>query len=566
MGTITGDVYINGQPRTRSMMKSTAYVMQENAHIGSLTVHETLYFAAQLRLPQEMPDSAKEERIVSITRTLGLENIMHSVVGNEEKRGISGGQKKRLSIGVEIIHLPEMIFFDEPTSGLDSAIAYEVMFTVRQLANQNRTILCTIHQPSAHTFEFFDKVMILVKGEVFYYGKRAEMVKFFTSSVYKFKFQPGSNPADFVMGIGSETVLSDKKEKVPAEKLVELYQQSEMSTTFNQQFDEYLSKDAKVPIDKSSSPPKEALQSERKSLFQISSYTFNRPSFYIMKGSRKSDSSEQPTSELFQIQTLVYRQLLCKKREKYTTIADSARYIFVALFYGSIFYSLDTGTDPTVYTNRLSIIYFSLMAVLMSHQEDIPLIHEDRIIFYRERASNVCTPMSYWISRLIVAIPFDLANVFLYALILYYMVGFRTDKSSAFWFFVLVLWFVDFVSLFICQFVAFISSTTEIAMSIFPIILFFITAFQGFIIYLPEFPDWLGWAANLSYMRFAFQSLVLNEFQGNSDDLPDGDDYIDMLGFNTISKTECVCLLIVFFILHGLSSMFTVQYFNFEKR
>jgi ABC-type multidrug transport system ATPase subunit/ABC-type multidrug transport system permease subunit len=549
VGEIFGEIFINGRRRTRAMMKSTAYVMQDNAHIGSLTVQETLYFAAQLRLPQYMAETAKEERIQDILRILGLHHIANSVGGNEERRGISGGQKKRLSIGVEIIHLPEMIFLDEPTTGLDSAIAYEVMFAVRQIANQNRTVLCTIHQPSTYTFELFDKVMLLGAGQMFYFGKRESIVNYFTQSVYRFPHKSGSNPADYIIAISCQAIPSgiDGNERISPDQLIEMYQQTSLYKDFYTKIDEMIQTDK-------------------------FNYANAKQAMLTTDGNEDDDNNTVSnndrnfyhTSLLFQIKTLVHRLLVRKRREYLHTIACTLRVIAVAIFYGTIYYQLPTGTDITDYQNRIAILFFSLLSELMNHQEDIPELHEDRLIFYREQSAQAYTIFAYWISKFLIALPFDFINVFLYSVILYNLVGFRST-NDAFPFFLMIMWITNYISLLICQSLAFFSSNTEIAMSLFPMVLFFVTAFEGFVIYLPEFPDWLGWAANVSYMRFAYQSLVLNEFQGN-DELPLSTYYIDMLGFNTFSKTKCACFLLIFFVFHGLASFLAVKFINFEKR
>lgn len=120
-GRITGQILYNRRPE----LKSFAYVMQESVQIGLLTVRETLYFAAELRLPESWPVEQKHARVEKILKILALDGIAESRVGDETVRGISGGQLKRLSIGVEIVHLPDLMFLDEPTTGLDSAISYE---------------------------------------------------------------------------------------------------------------------------------------------------------------------------------------------------------------------------------------------------------------------------------------------------------------------------------------------------------------------------------------------------------------------------------------------------------
>ena len=307
-GEVTGEIYINGRRSTKAMMRSSAYVMQDNAHIGVLTVQESLYFAAQLRLPQNMSEDLKTERIKNIMGILGLAGIANSVVGDEHQRGISGGQKKRLSIGVEIIHLPELIFLDEPTTGLDSSIAYEVMYTVRKLANQNRTIVCTIHQPSSHTFSLFDTVMLLVAGQMFFYGKREKIVPFFTNCVYHFPYRAGSNIADFIIAISAQALLSADNQKVTPEQLVELYQQSSFYHTFYDKIEEYLTKDCLIPVNE-------------KAAFHVTNLSLSRDSMLHVSDELK----EQFNEEFFQIRVLVHRLIVRKRRDWKTTLLVTIR-------------------------------------------------------------------------------------------------------------------------------------------------------------------------------------------------------------------------------------------------
>jgi ABC-type multidrug transport system ATPase subunit/ABC-type multidrug transport system permease subunit len=577
VGEITGEIYINGKLRTRAMMKSTAYVMQDNAHIPTLTVRETMYFAAQLRLPQETSMLMKEERIQDILKLLGLQHIQYSIVGDEERRGISGGQKKRLSIGVEIVHLPEMIFLDEPTTGLDSAISFEVMYAVRELANQNRTVLCTIHQPSCQTFELFDKVILLGAGQTCYFGKRADIVNYFTESIYRFPNRPGSNPADFVIAIAAQAVLSPimihTNGSVSTNLLIEMYRESTLFKNFSDNLEESLIKDSLA--NPSAETGKESFQLTFGSSAKMTSASQNQvpkssgipPQSSLTHHLEIIDNSEiiQDTTTFFQIKVLMHRLLLCKKRDPVTTIIMILRYLVIGIFFGTVFYQLPTGTDPTVYDDRLAVMFFALIALLLNHQEDIPALHDDRLVFYRERATNLYSIFAYWIARVGISLPFDLFNVILFSIPYYWLIGLRESPSNSFPFFFMILWMADALALFTCHFLSFISPTTEIAMSLFPIVLFFATSFEGFIVYLPEFPTWLGWGANLSYMRFSFQALVINELQGN-DNLPLAQEYLDMLGFTTFSKTQCACFLIVFLFVQGVVAYSAVRFINFEKR
>ena len=201
----------------------------------------------------------------------------------------------------------------------------------------------------------------------------------------------------------------------------------------------------------------------------------------------------------------------------------------------------------------------------MWQSKAIPDLVEDRHLLQREIASQACSNGSYWISRLIVQLMFDLFNIFLYAIILYHCIGLR-QTNSGFGYFLLIAWISSLISFFICEFLAFISFSTEMAVIFFPVVLFFATSFEGFIVYLSRFPNWLRWGTNLAYLRFAFQGLIVNEFADNTKDLPLGQDFLETLSFDTLSKKECIGYLILFLGFHGILSFLALEFVQHEKR
>jgi ATP-binding cassette subfamily G (WHITE) protein 2 len=218
-GKILGEITYNGSPE----LKSFAYVMQDNVHMGILTVRESIYYAAELRLNQLMSKEAKARRVEKIIDMLGLQKVANTILGTHDIRGVSGGQLKRVSIGVEIVNLPNLMFLDEPTTGLDSSISLEVMSAVRNLANQNRTVICTIHQPSEDTFALFDTLLLLAEGRVIYFGPAATVTEYFTQSPYQFVCKPGANPADFVVAVAGSFLPAGDGRSVSGGELAAYY-------------------------------------------------------------------------------------------------------------------------------------------------------------------------------------------------------------------------------------------------------------------------------------------------------------------------------------------------------
>ena len=158
---------------------------QDDSLMTTLTVREAVYFSAQLQLPNSMPIAEKRERAETTITDMGLQNAMNTRIGGWTVKGLSGGQKRRVSICIEILTRPSLLFLDEPTSGLDSAASYHVMSRIIRLAQQDkRTIIASIHQPSAEVFELFHNLCLLSSGRQVYFGSTGgtnEVQVFFTS-------------------------------------------------------------------------------------------------------------------------------------------------------------------------------------------------------------------------------------------------------------------------------------------------------------------------------------------------------------------------------------------------
>jgi hypothetical protein len=240
--------------------------------------------------------------------------------------------------------------------------------------------------------------------------------------------------------------------------------------------------------------------------------------------------------------------------------------VFVGAFFGSMYFNLPGGYHNLgAYVNRLALFFFSVVFLIVDNMQCIPELHDERALYYRESSACCYSPCAYWIAHLAVKVPQCFVNVFFYCALLYYMAGLsRAEYSFAYFYYDLAI--SDVIGLLICQNIAFLSSSTQVAMGLLPITLFIATAFSGFIIYLPQFPAWLGdWGPYISFARYAFQGLVLNEFDGNAD-LPANQQYINILGFDTLDKSQCAAILPAFIVLHAGMAYAALHYVNFEKR
>ncbi|XVF69601.1 hypothetical protein PTKIN_Ptkin11bG0094200 [Pterospermum kingtungense] len=181
---MTGNILLNGKKKRLDYggVKFQAYVTQEDVMLGTLTVRETVTYSAHLRLPNNLNKEEVKDIVEGTIMEMGLQDCADTVIGNWHLRGISGGEKKRLSIALEILTMPKILFLDEPTSGLDSASAFFVVQALRNSARDGRTVISSIHQPSSEVFMLFDDLFLLSGGETVYFGEAKMAVEFFAEA------------------------------------------------------------------------------------------------------------------------------------------------------------------------------------------------------------------------------------------------------------------------------------------------------------------------------------------------------------------------------------------------
>lgn len=196
-GTVEGQILFNGVPRTPSLKRTIGYVEQTDMLLGTVTVRELLMYTARFKLPATLRKAELQRRVQEVIEELDLGSCADSTIGTAQVRGISGGQAKRVNIGIELITQPRVLFLDEPTTGLDSATAHDVMSICRQIANRGRTLLVTIHQPSTDVFLLFNRLLLLVKGEIVYFDDAQSAVGYFERLGFR-RNARDMNPAEFI--------------------------------------------------------------------------------------------------------------------------------------------------------------------------------------------------------------------------------------------------------------------------------------------------------------------------------------------------------------------------------
>ncbi len=183
MNTVVhGEMRLNGAHYDNAELKRIAgYVMQDDLLDGYLTVEETLMYTAELRLPRSFTYKERKERVEDVITDLGLGHVRKAIIGTQLKQGISGSERKRLSVGMQLLNRPQLLFLDEPTTGLDSVTALDLLHTLHALAHgksqgKAMTVVCSIHQPQSKIFNLFDSLILLKLGNIIYQGPRNQVM------------------------------------------------------------------------------------------------------------------------------------------------------------------------------------------------------------------------------------------------------------------------------------------------------------------------------------------------------------------------------------------------------
>uniref|UniRef100_A0A453IC89 ABC transporter G family member 5 n=1 Tax=Aegilops tauschii subsp. strangulata TaxID=200361 RepID=A0A453IC89_AEGTS len=201
--SLHGSVTLNGESMDNNLLKViSAYVMQDDLLYPMLTVEETLMFSAEFRLPRSLPTKEKKKRVQALIDQLGLRNAANTIIGDEGHRGVSGGERRRVSIGVDIIHDPIVLFLDEPTSGLDSTSAFMVVKVLQRIAQSGSVVVMSIHQPSYRILGLLDRLLFLSRGQTVYYGPPGSLSSFFSD--FGKPIHDNENPTEFALDLVRE--------------------------------------------------------------------------------------------------------------------------------------------------------------------------------------------------------------------------------------------------------------------------------------------------------------------------------------------------------------------------
>ncbi|XP_020505897.2 ATP-binding cassette sub-family G member 8 [Labrus bergylta] len=491
-GTMTsGQVLINGKPNTPQLVKkSIAHVRQDDRLLPHLTVRETLAFVAKLRLPTHYTQSQRDQRVDDVIAELRLRQCANTRVGNDYVRGVSGGERRRVSIAVQLLWNPGILILDEPTSGLDSFTAHNLVITLSRLARGNRLVLLSVHQPRSDIFQLFDLVVLLSSGSAVYCGPARDMVPYFTALGY-----PCSrycNPSDFYVDLISIDRRSPEREaecldraNVLALQFMEKVQDTE----------DHMWKPAGPNTAETQPESPQQLSKAKEEVITI------------------SENANRLPGRINQFTILIRRHMYNDYRDLVTLLVHGFEALLMSLLVGCLYYG--AGDDRLSIQDTVALLYMigalTPFAVVL---DVIAKCHTERAMLYHELEDGMYSVTSYFFAKVLGELPEHCVFTLVYGLPIYWLAGLN-EAPERFLLNFLLVWLMVYCSrsmaLFVAASLPTLQTSAFMGNSLFTV--FYLTG--GFVISLENM--WLvaSWLSHISFMRWGFEGMLQVQFRGN---------------------------------------------------
>lgn len=466
----SGELYINEKPLVfDDIGHYSGYVMQDDCLFSTLTPEENLRFAISLKNLAE--EDKLEDCVEKFLKDLQIYECRDTYIGNAELKGISGGERKRVAIGMELVSNPSILFLDEPTSGLDSQTSLKIVSLLKKIAiEKNMIVVCTIHQPSSNIFNIFDKLIIIEKGNMIYNDTPDAISDYFES--IKKPLNPHANPADSFMRLLEENAKSNHES--------------------NYFIDAYKNKDV-----------------ENK----------NKIDNFITEtslGMNIFSKSEDNASIFQQIEVLSGRAWKNVYRNPIILNMRASSCLLFAFLVASVFWKLDDDTYDGV-QGRIGFVFFISVHTFMEQVfGNLLSFPAERAVFIREYSAKMYKLLPYYVAKNIVESPVYLFFVAIFNIIVYFTAGFRSSADHFF------IYFASMLMLCVCsQSIAYtlgsLFSRVEEALATANILVLPFLIFAGTLINEDSMPKWLAWIKYISPIKYTNEIGVTNEFDGNTD-------------------------------------------------
>ncbi|NWX47291.1 ABCG2 protein, partial [Steatornis caripensis] len=476
---LSGEVLIDGIPQPPNFKCISGYVVQDDVVMGTMTVRENLHFSAALRLPSSISVKEKEERVTQIISELGLSKVADAKVGTELIRGVSGGERKRTNIGMELITEPPVLFLDEPTTGLDASTANAVLILLKKLSRRGRTIIFSIHQPRYSIFKLFDSLTLLALGKVLYHGPAKQALEYFSSIGYE--CEPFNNPADFFLDVingDSTAVAASKEDRRPVDTGKEDNVDSSVVDVLHQK---YLNSSL--------------YQSTKEALGKVELGWGSK-----QRASKQGHVITYANGFLTQLYWVSKRSLKNLIRNPQASVAQIAVTTILALVVGAIFFGVKL--DQSGIQNRVGSLFFVTTNQCFSSVSAIELFIRDKKLFVHQYTSGYYRVSAYFLALMIGdLLPMRTAPAIIFSCISYWMIGYQAI-AGRFFFYMLALVLVSYTATAMSLAISAGMDVVAVANLLITICFVLMLIFSGLLVNLPSVMGWLNWLKYFSIPRY----------------------------------------------------------------
>ncbi|XP_054777488.1 ABC transporter G family member 25 [Prosopis cineraria] len=493
---LTGTILANGCKLSKPILRRTGFVTQDDVLYPHLTVRETLIFCALLRLPRAFSKAEKIAVCDSVIAELGLVKCENTIIGNAYIRGVSGGERKRVSIGHEMLMNPSLLILDEPTSGLDSTAAHRLVTTLGTVVAQQKgkTVVASVHQPSSRVFQMFDKILVLSEGQCVYFGKGSEAMNYFESLGFKPSF--AMNPADFLLDLANGVCQGDST--------VSERDKSNIKQTLVSSYNATLAPKVKDAILNCTDPcMKHSPQSPHHRRLHPLETTTTRSRYQARYSKFMNTISFSNWFNQFTV--LLHRSLKERKHESFNPLRVF-QVLAASLLAGLMWWHSDYGDVQ----DRLGLLFFiSIFWGVFPSFNSVFAFPQDHAIFIKERASGMYTLSPYFTARIVGDLPMELLLPFIFLTVTYWMSGLRPDLWS-FLLTVLVVLFYVLVSQGLGLFLGAAMMDAKQASTVAAVVMLGFVLIGGY--YVHKVPSCMGWLKYVSITFYCYRLLIYIQY------------------------------------------------------
>nr|XP_006638853.1 PREDICTED: ATP-binding cassette sub-family G member 5 isoform X1 [Lepisosteus oculatus]XP_015218807.1 PREDICTED: ATP-binding cassette sub-family G member 5 isoform X1 [Lepisosteus oculatus] len=478
-GTLQGDVYLNGQTLKRDQFQDCfSYVLQSDNLLSYLTVEETLTYTAQLSLRKHTTLSIRK-KVGAVMAELSLSHVAQSVIGGRVFPGISGGERRRVSIASQLLQDPKIILLDEPTTGLDSMTANQIVVLLSELARRDRIVIVTIHQPRSELFRVFSRIAIMSCGELVFCGEPEEMVQFFSSCGYD--CPEYCNPFDLYVDLTSVDTRSKEREVATYNRMhviTSAYQSSEVYQRMLGRIEESCQVHDKTPI-----PFK---------------------------------SKESPSS-FFKLWVLLRRTVKNLSRDRIGILMRLSQNLIYGLFVAFFVMRLDDDITKGAIQDRIGVIYQSMGASPYTGMLNaVALFPALRAISDQESKDGLYKKWQMFLAYIVHILPFSIVSVFIFSSFLYWAVGMFPEVTRFLCFSAVILVPHVVGELLTLVLLGVVQNPNIVNSGVALLNVAGILVGSGFLRSSQEMPEIFQWLSYLTFQKYGCELLIVTEFYGSN--------------------------------------------------